>query len=590
MNTPIIQACTRTRSGNPARIARIDRWRSLLLFLAIAVLVGCDQPAEPDTSDAAAPGSGTPPAPDQPRRAIYGTLEPFAAESIYFVMTDRFVNGDPDNDFRDQGGEHPSFDIPLPECDGVSANIGYLGGDFRGLLDHADYIRDMGFTAVWITPIADNPDQAFTGGSEITCTSVLTDRGKTGYHGYWAMNFYREDEHLTSPGLGFAELTEALRAHGLKTVLDIVGNHGSPAWSMTQRQPGFGQLFDGEGNLLADHQNLHPEDLDPDNNPLHRFFRTEPSLAELGSFDPDNPELVEYLIGAYRRWIELGADAFRVDTIAYMPHRFWKQVSDRIRAEHPGFFMFGEVFSDDPDQLAAHTWPENGAFSVLDFPLRARLQQVFENPDSDFALLHDVLFLDNGPYRNVYELVTFYDNHDMARLNASDNGFINAHNWLFTARGIPAIYYGSEMGFMRGRPEHAGNRNYFGAERIEQARSHPISKYLQRIARVRATSPALQRGVQVMLELGAHRAAFYRVFQHGDEHQIALVMLNKGDNSETFEISRGLQPGNWQSALADEIIAIRAGQSLVHEVPAHGVAVFLLDAVLTNRELLEMLP
>jgi glycosidase len=90
-------------------------------------------------------------------------------------------------------------------------------------------------------------------------------------------------------------------------------------------------------------------------------------------------------------------------------------------------------------------------------------------------------------YRNPYELVTFYDNHDMARLNATDNGFIDAHNWLFTARGIPAVYYGSETGFMRGRPEHAGNRNYFGQERVDAAPRSPIYQALKSVANVRAT-------------------------------------------------------------------------------------------------------
>ena len=125
-----------------------------------------------------------------------------------------------------------SFDLPLACPDGVVANLGYLGGDFRGLLDQADYIREMGFSAVWITPIAENPDQRFTGGSEITCSSSLSDRGKAAYHGYWAINFHRTDEHLPSADLDFAGLTHGLKAKGLKTVLDIVGNHGSPSWSV----------------------------------------------------------------------------------------------------------------------------------------------------------------------------------------------------------------------------------------------------------------------------------------------------------------------------------------------------------------------
>jgi len=164
----------------------------------------------------------------------------------------RFVNGDPSNDHRDQGGKHRTFDIPVPCPDKVDGNIGYLGGDFKGVLNNADYIRKLGFGAVWITPIVDNPDEAFTGSKPISCTSTLTDRGKTGYHGYWGVNFYKLDEHLPSADLDFAGLTKGLHDAQLKVVLDIVGNHGSPAWTMPVKQPQFGQIFDKDGTLIAD--------------------------------------------------------------------------------------------------------------------------------------------------------------------------------------------------------------------------------------------------------------------------------------------------------------------------------------------------
>lgn len=557
----------------------IRRYSIPALLVAIATLAGCSETGpEPGSSL-----PGTSPEHAAPLPDIYGTLEPFAQHAVYFVITDRFVNGDETNDQRDQGGEHPTFDLPLPECDGVAANIGYMGGDFAGLAAHADYIAEMGFGAVWITPVVDNPDQAFSGGDKIACDSVLTDHGKTGYHGYWSVNFRKLDEHLPSDGLDFAGLDAALEAAGLKLVLDIVGNHSSPGWSMPEKQPGFGQVYSVDDQLLADHDNLPPAELDPQGNPMHAWYNTEAGLAQLADFNTDNPEVVDYLTDAYLYWIDQGADAFRVDTIPWAPHRFWKEVSDRIRAEHPGFFMFAEAFDYDAAVIAEHTLPQNGGVSVLDFPMRQAMQHVFENPDSDFAELGDALMLQDGPYHNVYELATFYDNHDMARIAASDEGFIDAHNWLFTSRGIPVVYYGSEIGFMRGRAEHAGNRNYFGTERIEQARTHPIRDKLTRIARIRAKSPALQRGVQVMLELEGHRAAFYRVYQHDDTHQTALVLLNKGDRPERFEISEGLQTGTWRSASEGETLHIAEPGQLEAEVPAHDVRVYFLDAPITDQ-------
>ena len=522
------------------------------------------------------------------RPAYVGTTEPFASDAVYFVVTDRFVNGDPGNDHRDQGGEHPTFDIPVHCADGIDGNIGYLGGDFRGLLDNAGYIRGLGFGAVWITPIVDNPDQAFTGSRPVTCSSSLTDRGKTGYHGYWGIDFYRLDEHLPSTDLDFPGLTRGLHDAGLKVVLDIVGNHGSPAWTMPVRQPQFGQLFDAQGRLVADHQNLPPQQLDPKHNPLHAFYNTigpvdgekgsifDGNLAELSDFNQDNPAVMDYLVGAYLQWTAQGVDALRIDTIGWLPHPWWHAFVQRIRAAHPGMFMFGEAFDYDAARIAEHTWPANANVSVLDFPLRGALSAVFGREGQGYEALAGPLHLEGGPYANPYALMTFYDNHDMARLDASDTGFIDAHNWLFTARGIPVLYYGSETGFMRGRAEHAGNRAYFGQDRIAAAPRSPIFAPLQRIARLREATPALQRGLQVNERLQGDQAVFYRVLQHGRTAQTALVLLNKGDTAQAFEVRRYLQAGTWRDALDGGTQVVR--DVLKATLPAHGVKVFVLDA------------
>lgn len=523
-----------------------------------------------------------------PAPSFYGTLEPFAGEAVYFVVTDRFVNGDPANDQRDQGGERGSFDIPLACPDGTVANIGYQGGDFKGLLDNAGYIRDLGFSAVWITPIVENPDQAFSGGDEVTCSSFLSDRGKAAYHGYWGMNFHRVDEHLPSDGLDFPQFTAKMRDQGMGVVLDIVANHASPGYTMVEKQPGFGQVFDADGKLLADHGNLAPEDLDPAD-PLHAFFRKERDLAQLADFDYANPAVEDYLVGAYLRWLDQGAMALRVDTARHMPLAFWRRFNARLREKHPGLFMFAEVFDYDAAALAPFTEPANGGMSVLDFPLKAALSDAVSAKGAGFETLAMALALEGGPYRNPYELMTFYDNHDMARLDADDAGFVDAHHWLFTARGIPVIYYGSEIGFMRGRAEHRGNRNYFGQENVDAAPAHPIHRALKRIATVRAASVALQRGLQVNLELQGDRAAFYRVYQHDGQAQLALVLLNKGDAPETFRISELLQPGAWRASLAGGEVLVAAGGAIEAEIPAHGAEVFLLDAEATRPELVARL-
>src|SRR5690606_33507293 len=130
------------REGKPMTTRAV---RLLVLPLALCACAHVAPPAPGAASSVVGP--------DASSGGYYGTLEPFASHAVYFVVTDRFVNGDPSNDHRDQGGAHPSFDIPIECPDGVDANIGYLGGDFRGIVDNAAYIRAMGFRAVWVTPI-----------------------------------------------------------------------------------------------------------------------------------------------------------------------------------------------------------------------------------------------------------------------------------------------------------------------------------------------------------------------------------------------------------------------------------------------------
>ena len=525
-----------------------------------------------------------------PAREYYGTLEPFASEAVYFLLTDRFVDGDPANNFPEQGGgpETRTFDRPLQVPGYEPANIGYLGGDFKGVLDNAAYIADMGFTAIWTTPIVDNPDEAFTG-SHVPGRGPGGDKGKTGYHGYWGVNFFAVDEHLESKGLTFADFTRRLRdEHDLKYVLDIVCNHGSPAWSMPSDQPMFGELYDADGELVADHQNLHPGELD-DENPLHDFFNREPGLAELADFNENNPAVLDYFVAAYSQWLGQGVAAFRIDTIAFMEHAYWKSFSDRMRDQRPGLFMFAEHFSFDADAIAEHTWPENGGISVLDFPGRAAMVEVFGS-GAPYSRLEDYLHLESGLYENPYELMTFYDNHDMDRMDADENGFIDAHNWLFTSRGIPVVYYGSEIGFRAGTNEHTGNRDYFGQANVDIAKTHPIREELARIAHLRKHSIALQRGLQVNDRLDGDVAVFYRVYERDGVTQTALVALNKGDAAASVPVSRLLSAGTWRDAFSGQpfnVAGDAAGLSV--DVPAHGVRVLLFDQPTSNPRMLQRL-
>mgnify|MGYP001331898160 CR=1 FL=1 len=148
---------------------------------------------------------------------VYGTQTPFASEAVYFVMTDRFVDGDPSNNYENQGGEYSTWQRPLIGPNGEKAYVGYMGGDLKGILNNAEYIADMGFTAVWMTPVHDNPDYAFNGDEPITYGGAFKDGGKTGYHGYWATNFYKADEHIVSQDLTVKAYTVIILIHDIYT-------------------------------------------------------------------------------------------------------------------------------------------------------------------------------------------------------------------------------------------------------------------------------------------------------------------------------------------------------------------------------------
>jgi glycosidase len=160
---------------------------------------------------------------------------------------------------------------------------------------------------------------------------------------------------------------------------------------------------------------------------------------------------------------------------------------------------------------------------------------------------------------------------------------VNAHNWLFTTRGIPVIYQGSEFAYMRGTAEHEGNRNYVGQARLDAAPEHVIYQGLKAIANVRKALPALQRGLQINLELSGHGASFYRLIDTPETQQIALVLLNKGAAPLDFVITEKLQDGEWQEQISGMQQTV-AGE-LRTQVAAHGVQVWVLDAPVSEPAL-----
>ena len=310
---------------------------------------------------------------------------------------------------------------------------------------------------------------------------------------------------------------------------------------------------------------------------------------QLSNNDDSNPAVLDYFTKAYLSWIEKGADAIRIDTIRHVSHSFWKGFTDNVRDLYPGFFMFGESYVYDANFIAQHTLPKNGGVSVLDFPGREAMIKVFEKPENGYDQLAGYLHLTHGPYANPYDLVTFYDNHDMARINTTTEGYIDVNNWLFTARGIPCIYYGTEVAFMTGKVEHEGNRNYLGQENVEKAKTHPIHQQLARIAKLRQKLVSLQRGLQVNVELGQNQAVFYRVYQHEGVSETALIVLNKSDEKTEVPVTQYLQAGKWTNAETGESRKVSTTDTFTVSVAPHSFSIWTINDPVRNVALIETL-
>ncbi len=474
----------------------------------------------------------------------------FREETIYFVITDRFADGDPSNN-----------DIYGDEY--VPGNLRYYqGGDFKGLIAHLDYIKNMGFSAVWITPPVMQPPGRYVNSSRTYDAA--------GYHGYWAWDFSKIDPHLESPGASYKNFIDAAHAKGLKVIQDVVLNHGHGGdtapdvkWHARRGQvSGLGRTYD----YFSDEKGW--------------FTRRGPVLADLLDLDDANPEVLKWFEGIYASYQDLGVDAFRLDTVAWMNKAFWKKFTAAMHARKKDFFIFGEIWTnDDYKGLASYMRlakgsPMNAGMSVMDMPGSAmggwgRLEPVFKG--GDYSAADEVLRRDRE-YPDASWLVTFPDNHDKPRFNgappagtpATEEQYRDMLNFYFTARGIPCVYYGTEAMLPGG--EDPDNRRMLGPEAIKRAAASPLYAHLARLNALRRSFPALQKGSQKKLFSSKDQYAFARDYRGAR----AYVFLNKG-GEKALVPARGFKAGLYTDAWTGETARFQGAV----EVPAHGLRVLL---------------
>jgi alpha-amylase len=429
---------------------------------------------------------------------------------IYFVLTDRFANGDPGNDH------------------GVArANPkGYHGGDFAGLVQRIPYLQALGVTAVWITPV-------YLGIGEYA-------PGDAGYHGYWALDFERVDPRLYTRDPARAEgsrqylkdLVDAFHAAGLKVVLDMVVNHTG------YHTAGYAAY--------------------PDKRVRDHWFNVggssavKEALYGLPDLNHDLPEVVDYFVNNVLDWIEqTGIDGIRMDTVRHVEEAFWYFFKTYVRARHPTVTLVGEVFTYDPDVNGRYQ-REHDFDSVFDFPLAGAVlgTLVWDGPMTRLArprLRGDeprgVLDIE-APYTNANRLVTLLDNHDVAkritteildRWGTGDRDRARAVlklclSLLLTTRGIPQLYYGTEVGLEGGAdPDNRRDMpwNMIGADHRPTA-GHPFARdvyeHTARLLAVRRAHAALRTGSLLTLFVDHFVYAYLREFR-GD---VVVVVINNG--------------------------------------------------------------
>ena len=421
-------------------------------------------------------------------------------EIVYFVLPDRFANGDPRNDRGGlKGGRlQTGYD---PASRGF-----YHGGDLKGLTAKLDYIQGLGATAIWLAPIFKNKPVQGGPGQE-----------SAGYHGYWVTDFTQVDPHFGTDA-DFRALVDAAHARGMKVYMDIIANHTadviqyreSPASAAPYRSKAD-YPFSRRGGVtgapinggFAGDDDASPANwaklTDPAfaytpvipkgeekvkvpawlNDPVYYHNRGDTDWrgesAQYGDFvglddlATENPRVVDGFIAIYKGWIDrFGIDGYRIDTAKHVNPQFWRAFIPAIRNHAaakgiPNFHIFGEVATGDYDPALLASWTRNAGFpAVLDFAfMRAAVDAASGKSGTDMLARltqDDVLY--EGGTSAALQLPTFLGNHDAGRfafflrearsqMGADEElaRTLLGHAMLLTLRGVPTLYYGDEQGF-----------------------------------------------------------------------------------------------------------------------------------------------
>ena len=461
----------------------------------------------------------------------------FRKETIYFVVVDRFFSGSVDND---EVGRAGLFD-PSQQNWGS-----YWGGDLEGLIAKADYLKALGVTALWLSPLFEQVDDKLHEYAPM--------------HGYWTRDFKRLNPHFIDVGddtsvhrsTTLRRLVETMHARGIKLILDVVCNHSSPEINGSK-----GVVLD-DGQPLADF-----------NNDANNFYHHYPSITDwndefqlihfemmgLATFNESNPDYRRYIKSAICSWLDVGFDALRIDTVKHMPVWFWQEFVTDIQAHKPSTFIFGEYGFGNPKEPRTVEYANHSGMSILDFGLCDAIREAFTNSQRGFCSVQDVLAQDIV-YDRANELVTFFDNHDMPRFLSicPDQSKLElATVLLLTLRGIPCLFYGTEQYLVNSTNGGADpyNRPMMTSWDVDGA----LVGLIRILSTLRQENRALAYGSQRQHWINPSTYVFSRRYRDNR----VLVMLNQGDERSLSLPQCDLPDGLHRCLLTGETVQVNNG-------------------------------
>lgn len=443
---------------------------------------------------------------------------------IYLLMPDRFANGDVSND--SVSGYYDSMQYVK--------NQNRFGGDIQGIINKLDYLKDFGATAIWCTPLLENN----------------TFRS---YHGYAATDFYKIDPRLGSNEF-YKKFVEEAHSKGLKIILDHVANHFSDDHSWIKNLPTKDWINGSiKNHLNANHNKMVFTDLYSDSSTIHHVEEGW-FTNEMPDLNQENPFVANYIIQNTIWWVEFsGVDGIREDTYPYNDQKFMASWAKEVLNEYPALNIVGEVWTGEPAFLAGYQGGtklkkdfNTNLPALTDFGLRDMFVNYLEGKSGLFNI-YNVLAKDYL-YADPENLVTFVDNHDVARAMYFAKENVEkakiAYTILLTTRGIPSIFYGSEIG-MALTPDHgtlrapfpggfpSDERNAFTKEGRTDY-ENVFYDYLSKLIQIRKKYKSLQKGKLIHFPPVDETYIYFREF----ENEKMLIVVNGSEDEKEIDLTK----------------------------------------------------